>query len=613
MRDWKLNYINDDWQKKYVPNKAGVKTLRGYQTSFFKDLTTKKPQYSQIVAPGGSGKTVLQESLAMQEILDTAYTQRQLILVPQQTIGQQFSKYNQIRLKAGQEPLTWEVVHSFNFCDENSQTIISQLKEWITSPITPAIKRNAKKSGKFHGLVAVASHAALSLAWKQLEEENTSAQMVGYTKNLTFRIDESHHVAWAYLDDDGHTEDEMRGLVGSKTRKGGQNNLGRIVTFLLNQGHKTCRICMTTATSFRHKGLILTSGANNRFYSKFHPMSKHWPTLGLASFRAELEFYKGDPLKKVLASIKAEPEEKHLIVLPPLFSDGRNWRTSNSLPTLMKELKKAFPGKAIMDSVDDRKQRGVKRALIDDQDIDILVTCMMVREGTDWAECSRIHHTCMESSRTLALQTIFRMARQHKDKVGKAAVIRYYQPEFKAVNKIKTREDFSDRLNSILFLSNVEDMFDPWVVEGIETPQRRKEVEVTPSMILGSEYEAILRDAILEIDNLHNERTSDRILEITQELAEEYGCEDVSAAAELTARMYANEWAKSAGIPVLVKGIRDARKCIDLVREIPGIDKVSVAFGGELDTRGWENLSRVMATSLDEWLPYIQEYCAGAL
>lgn len=81
---------------------------------------------------------------------------------------------------------------------------------------------------------------------------------------------------------------------------------------------------------------------------------------------------------------------------------------------------------------------------------DVIITCGLLREGSDWCPCSDLHVTYPEGSLTLAVQTLGRLLRYFEGKTRLAA--NYYFPEFPEPRAGLSKEEILDGRKNCLFL-----------------------------------------------------------------------------------------------------------------------------------------------------------------
>lgn len=398
---------------------------------------------NEIIAPCGSGKSILQSALAIGDYLASHKTRKQLIVVPQIHIAEGFFPGDgdiagyKIHGTVHQVQVPVEI----NFAEDAS---VKRLKEWLLAPTTVC-------HGIISGPIAMASHAALVAAWKSMSTQHKK-QVVATTH---FRDDETHHTA--------------RGAeLAVAGEQGNQNYLGAIMRFV----HDHDGYCTSsTATSFRadNKTLRPRTYKVNRYA---RPFIDHYNGLGIEKFLLEMVIGV-EPVSSVVELIRKEPNEKHLIVVPP-YNAG--WREpyddkSHGVNTLVNMLvhEAGIPRNRILNVVPQDESRQLKKNEWLDEpkyfgqkesQFDVIITCRLGREGTDWVPCSRLHVTSNDYSIVLAVQTLGRLLRYWK---GKEKIIaRYYRKPLIAPKKGMTaREVLDDSKNAILLALHFDEMFMP--------------------------------------------------------------------------------------------------------------------------------------------------------
>lgn len=400
---------------------------------------------NEIIAPCGSGKSILQAALSIGDYLASHGTRKQLIVVPQVHIAEGFFPGDGAIAGLRIHGTTYrvQVPIKINFAQAAS---VEHLKQWLLAPTTQCAPDSV-----ISGPIAMTSHAALVAVWKSLSTQ-AKKQIVQTTH---FRDDESHHTA--------------RGSELVVTGEGGnQNQLGAIMRFVHNHdGFCTS----TTATSFRgdNKTLRPRTYKVNRYA---RPFIDHYNGLAIEKFL--LEMVVGvEPVAQVVTLIKKEPHEKHLVVVPPL---NAGWRAqyddkSHGVSTLVNMLvhEAGIPRDRILNVVpQDESRRLKKNEWLDEpkylgqkeSQFDVIITCRLGREGTDWVPCSRLHVTSNDYSIVLAVQTLGRLLRYWKGK--NKIVARYYRNPILIPTKGRTAgELLDDSKNAILLALHFDDMFMP--------------------------------------------------------------------------------------------------------------------------------------------------------
>ena len=501
---------NPEWNDpKYiiVPNPDGVVLGAGgrdWQPEAYEQLKDSRNAF--IAAFCGAGKTVVLIGLGVHDVVASNYTQRQLIVVPQSHIHKGFvadGDLNYIPIIVDGEKYEWKV--NDNFCDINSKDVLNNLKKWmLTDGKTLAGKHT---DHLIMGLNCVASHMALDLVWKSL----TPKEKERAVDHLTLRLDEGHHISGVY---DIRENEENGGLsdIQKKMLDDIRTGLGDVVHFMYNSENETAKICTATATPYRgDRGIILSNTVQDNFDIYYLDWIEHFKTLGIEEFYLEYEEYVGDPIKQVIAKIASEPNEKHMVIVP---SKGQKWRVHGpEYHQLLNEIYKVVPKERVLDLVTPNTQDRNKALLLEEPStakgrkskFDVVVTCMLGREGTDWCPCSREHNTAPEGSMTLAIQTIGRPFRRFE---GKTEVrIHYYIPQFKHPEEGMTkREILSDRTNSILLCMQLDEMGNPIIIPLIPdgTPKNDKskgddKESTSLSEVFGDQYHKMKTDLMEEI------------------------------------------------------------------------------------------------------------------
>lgn len=485
----------DDRPKEHVTPEY---TLRGWQLDAFSELN--QSPYALIQAFCGSGKTILQVFLAVNDAIQTNYNQKQLIVVPQSHIANGFCGTNSIKCKfPNNKKYTWQIQQD-NFTFKEPDTT-KRLKNWLLKPPHEVYRY---KDIYING--AVCTYQALALAWKEIEKELGQNGQLQAIQNLTLRIDEGHHINWLHC----YNEVAEKQLSQSSTI------IGSIASFILNNKQSLAKLCLTSATMFRgDKDSILLGGARKEFTPYFLDFIKHYRTLKLDGFQISFSEYNDNPIQDTIKRIKSEPNEKHFVVIP---SRGSRWRTiqGDEYLKLVNELTNS--GLRVLDWVYEEEQDANKKLVFNEpngdggkSNIDVIVTCMLGREGTDWVPCSRIHNLATENSVTMALQIMGRAFRKFP---GKKDVKVYYN--VRKFSKNNKRELFSDRINAMLIAMQANEMICPIKLPKIPGQPR----SWTLSEYFGDKNDSINEDLIKGYEGLDKNGTDKQKQEAINELIE---------------------------------------------------------------------------------------------
>lgn len=509
------------WAKLIAQNEV-FKELWDWQIVAFKQVA--KAPFSLVTAFCGSGKSFLQVCLAIDEIVKSDYTQKQLIVVPQEHIHQGFTadgelEYQSINLHGTK--YQWRVKD--NFCTTTGLRVDKLVKWLLTSPNKLS---KGHKEQHISGLNAIATHAALVAAWDKM----TTRQKKKAIKHLSLRGDECHHIKNVLL----ATEEDFTLLNDNST------GFGEIITFMINSKEPTNHVHLTTATFFRSdRSYVLSKEVRSKFTEYHLPWEDHFETLGIEHFKLEWKEYpvNGSPIPQILAQIKSEPNHMHTITVP---STGIKWREDGEeYLSLLEGLEKLFPGK-VLDLITKRTQKKNKQKLLKEPKkcdkenppkFQVVVMCQLGREGTDWCPCDRLHNASGETALTLAIQTIGRPFRRYKDK--KNIVAYNYIPRFVSPKKGMTKRDLiSDRANALLVTMMTDELINAMVCPllKIDKPESESEFEPEPKTnsnlgtILGSHQSDVFRDMGAAYENLAPEdRTKKNLRDAAEEICQRYG------------------------------------------------------------------------------------------
>lgn len=491
--------INPHYKKVVYDDQSGMnpsKVLGGgdhdWQVEAYNDLIDSP--FNLITAPCGSGKSTVQAALAIGDIVESNYERKQLFLVPQTHIADGFFKPNgeflQIEILGN---TFYAQVHSqHNFCQDSSDKK-ANLRKWLTRPSKTLAK--FCDGNRLGGLLAMASYQAFARVWREMDEDEKLQASV----NIHVHPDESHHIA-----------------MGSETGDR-QNYAGAALRFIYEKGTNS-RITKSTATGFRCDGRVnIPESILDNFKSYKLDFIRHFNTLGIREFLVEITEAAKNPIKQVVREVAREKREHHYIVVPP---SNAGWRSffrdeSGGIDELVKEIKKQWPGVRILNFVPQQEGRKSKKtSLLDEPKVlgelrddgsvkepqyDIVITCMLGREGTDWCPASRLHVTYVEGSIVLAVQTLGRLLRKFKGKTK--IVARYYYPQFPEPIEGMTQTDLllDNRKNVLLLMTQIDELFFPIVFDPLpsERKGKKKGNRVTLEDAMGSDAYQQMKEEFL--------------------------------------------------------------------------------------------------------------------
>jgi hypothetical protein len=436
---------------------------RGYQLDILKAF--EGSSFNMLTKPSGSGKSFEQATLAIKDIEATG--RKQLILVPQVHISDGFFPEGETRFQIAGEEKEYKarVLPEYNFCKQSS---IRRLAAWLLTE-NAELAKSCGPENLAGGLVAMTSYVAFVHAFKKM----THAEKVAALSHIHIRPDESHHVAMGEVE----SEDD-------------RNKVGGLLKFLMEHGIES-GITLSTATNFRNDDkCIIRPSMLTKFKRYQLPFIDHFKNTGIEEFRVEIvPGIKTDPTQTVIEQVCADTESYHIVVVPPRNAGWRQLKLdpSNGLNALVTGLKAAWFAKTgqecrLLNLVPQAEQKKRKKHLLaepkthDEEampNFDVIVTCMLGREGTDWVPADRLHVTYVEGSIGLAVQTLGRIMRRFATKNGKVQkkdiVARYYYPKFPEPEEgMSSSELLNERKNALLFMTQVDDLFFPIALERVE-------------------------------------------------------------------------------------------------------------------------------------------------
>lgn len=478
--------------------------------------------YTLVAAFCGSGKSTLAKYLAASEMIRSDLRQRQLFTVPQSHIADGFTRRSVLIFN--DKKYIWHI-GDHNFCDYGSPRLVSALKDWLLYPT----RRHSLDDRVLTGF-AVCTHKALGLAWNEIQEDLqsgkiTPAQFRNAFDDLSIRIDEAHHISGVFDSaEDDLSEEEQKALNSDAT------TLGRVCHYMFNRKHKNSRIHLSTATPYRGDcGIWLTPSARQRFKSYYLSWIDHWRWMRVGEFEIVYEFYDRDPIELIVDRILSEPEEYHLVIVPPKRSRWRN--RGDEYLRLLELLEQArsegkFTGE-INDLVTKDTQSDNRSGLLAEPKTGnegpprfrVIVACMLGREGTDWVPCSRLHNAACEESITLAVQTLGRLFRAyirtetdaatgeiHGKSLKQAIRVFNYVRRFVEPQEGITKSQLLDgRTNAILVFTQLSELCHPLLVT--LPPQPGHGPQVSPKRVelielLGIQSTSIFKALFSEVEAL---------------------------------------------------------------------------------------------------------------
>jgi hypothetical protein len=477
-----VNLEYDDPQYKTKPQDVTVLGADGrlYQIDVYSLFEDER--FCRLIAPCGSGKSTVQVALAIGDVVNSNLQRLQVFVVPQSHIAFGFFARNggvkRIQIHGNVFEVSVSDQPNHHFCDKSS---VSELKDILVN--RPKLSKLCK-GNRLTGLFVTVTNAALVQAWEQM----TPMERKKAIHNVHFRIDESHHVLTG-----GISEKAAAVLTPEQIEDAQTNNqLGTFCKYVLKSSDKTARMTFSTATDFRGDSHSpISSEFDNLFTNYKLDWLEHWKTIGIKDLYVLFNLFKNDPIKTLVSHICKEKKEKHYVVIPPMNSGWRKGLSKDEAVTIIvKALKKKWANVRVLDLVTEATQDANKKLLLDEpkdgvtgdsrksSQYDVVLTCMLGREGTDWVPCSRLHVTYAEGSITLAVQTIGRLLRRYTSVEGKAktlAIARYYLPSFPKPKNGMSKDELLDTRKNVLFIMmQCEELFYPILYPNVPRKKGKK-------------------------------------------------------------------------------------------------------------------------------------------
>ena len=479
-----------------MPQQAepGLKVLGGgdryYQVKCFKKFAGE--DRTILISPTGSGKTTIMIYCAAREILTKG--RRQLFSVPQNVISCGFADLAKKQIRINGRNYHWGISDQWNCCTRVQS--VKRLREFMLRPNKPGKKWRSNFIGGND--VAIATHAAVVAVWKTL----TPAQKKIAVKNVTFRIDETHHVSG----------------VGDDLQ---MNHLGKFVKDVLDYNG---RLHLATATFFRGDRIVLLSEANAaRFVIYRVDFMDHWKTLRLRELRMDYKCYSGggDLLQQVINGVAAEPNEPALVVVP---ADGQGFFRNVNKPQWVAKLVASLEAKygegSVLDLVSpDRQKADYIRFGKQPQEFRVVVTCSIGREGADWPACSRVHNLVLDGNVLMLVQKLGRALRPYEAKVD--VVMTNYIEEFKGWKH--AREKLSDRFNAVVAASMLDEMMFTILMPTVDKKGQPSQ-KVGLADVFGSEWPHLILDLVERYHGTANadQMTGEMLTAIIDDVIDDY-------------------------------------------------------------------------------------------
>lgn len=333
--------------------------------------------------PTGWGKSFLLVALCGDDLCNA--NRKVILCVPQKIIAKGFKASKTIRLPDG-KIINWKLPQ--NLCDTSTEKVKTLLAFLRNPPGATAAER-----------AVLVTHASLTYAFNEL----TPAEVATVFHNATLVIDEAQHVQTG----------EVR-----------HNELGKVMTQILDQNDRTTKVVLATAYFFRGDHLPIIGDTHLSRFDRYHvPFDEYWESLKyLKTYLYDFVAYKGTVFTE-LSKLLTASDAPTIIYCPPeghkmLLDKGKTAFVSRvkNLTCRLLSAKLWSPGvnagKVIVDLVEDHL-RNEKISYINahGNNVAAVLTVGMFKEGADWIEASRIIDLVPSGSDQDRLQRFGRLSR----------------------------------------------------------------------------------------------------------------------------------------------------------------------------------------------------------
>jgi len=292
---------------------------------------------------------------------------------------------------------------------------------------------------------------------------------------------------------------------------------------------------MVSATPYRGDNVpLFLENAREMFDGEYVRLFEdHWKWLEIENFYHNFISFEEDPEQKLIEVLKAEGDQRHIILLP---ADGRSFRRDSTwVPDFVQILTEiGISRDQILDMVTSKGEELdlLKTRIAEDSEhysqggeskIRIILSVNIMREGADWVPATRIHELAPSKSTTRTTQSVGRLFR--KDFFNRKIDVAYY-PYFENLKKHaseeETRHYVTDRTNLCWAgLLVVDQMFSPtyedWAGEGGDSQKNKLNLNEAKEHFFGDSLPNVEEVLLLTIQTIlggENRRLTPRETEL---------------------------------------------------------------------------------------------------
>jgi superfamily II DNA or RNA helicase len=413
-------------------------------------------------APMGSGKSWFMCLLSAFK-MKTDRSLRSIIVVPQTIIASGFINAK-IQMPDG-EKLHWQIKH--NLCKEEcSKGTVNYFIKWL---------EKESRSIVLSERVILCTHATLVAAFKKLKSEGR----LYLFKNVLLWIDEAHHVKNVVAE--GFDDAVIN------------NNIGELVTYLLDDSLANVQIGLTTASFFRgDRASLLTDDMEARFkrfnlpYDEYLKSMKYLKSFSFNFLLSGHSYVKG--IEQVIRSRKG----KDIIYIPhPMsqYSTGNKYQEVDNIISIYGNISHTtkdgvivVQGKdgerKILDLVSEA-QRKQKKSYLDNPIIkkqhdalDVIIAVGMFKEGANWIYANR---SIIVGARSSLVDVYQMVGRLFRDAEGKrhVEVIQLLPFSLDQRDEESFRENLNNYLKAIYASLILENILNPVKIKPMQKVENK--------------------------------------------------------------------------------------------------------------------------------------------
>jgi superfamily II DNA or RNA helicase len=376
-RDIEIEAFEKEDTINIIPRKNQIEIMENFYNS----------KYFQLTQPPGSGKSTIIAYVMSKRLLDDPNL-KLVIAVPQTIISKTFGR---MIFNHDGKHIEWDCYH--DLCKNVTYSKIEYLINFL---------KNKEFSQNIKTRIAITTHQSFSQAIEKLHNSNNNI-----FENTMVVIDESHHIMY----------DE----------NGTSNKIGKFIKHVFNNKLNT-GVWIASATPYRNdNNNMIPKEILDQFDKHFLPLDKHWEDniKHIKSFAFNFVIYKQNQILNEVKEVFKLGHKKSIIFCPYVGHLLNDIDKDIFKRNLINTIKEEWSDCKILDlvEIDGRNKR--KEILNDNkdaEDVDIILTCKIFNEGSDWVHAEQ----CIDLTPSNYLMVMYqRFGRLWRDYINKY-IITYY-------------------------------------------------------------------------------------------------------------------------------------------------------------------------------------------